>query len=323
MNRIMKKIFWLILFFTPFGLYCFKFPIPLSSNKEDWSVFGSYMGGIYGSLAFIVLAYTTWITQKQFRIQNEDNTFFKLHETLQNRIENSSIKIDSNIINGHSTPEFLVKDFFTKLTVASRKIARNVLCKTPEMIIDASYIRIFEASSGLNAFSNFDQNKINLISEIKKRDSFNDKWEFIKYLIGTQDSETPKVAAALESTGSVLFYKISFDDRRFYYQSVLGEMLREHGAFLDVYFKNLCFLLVYVDTCLEKEIYYRYIKSQLSKYELIMLFYFIVGSKKIEKTHTLINQFLLNENFNLDCRVLMIDLPYSIQIKSDLHDALN
>lgn len=316
----MKKLLWIILFLIPFGLYCLVFQIPFSSDKGDWSAFGSYMGGIYGSLAFIVLAYTTWITQKQFKKNNEDNTFFKLHDALQNRIESSSIEINDKIINGHSTPKFLVEDFYKKFVNESRKIARNILCNDPDMIADVSYSKIFQVTKGMKGVS---ENKTELINNIKKRGDFSSRWEFIKHLIGSQNCEEPKIAEALESAGSVLFYKISFNERKHHYEFVLDEMLVIHGTFLDVYLKNISFLVTYAETCTEKELYYKYIKSQLSKYELVLLFYFVVGSEKIEKAHTLIGQSLLNVDFGTECRILMIDFPDAIQIKSDLHDAFN
>lgn len=320
MKKNLFIILILIAFLIPFGVYCYQFQVPLSTERDDWSAFGSYMSGTYGTLGFFLLIYGYYTTNRQFKIQSENDRFFKLYESLQNRIENSQINIGEASYQGHKTLEFIVDDFYKRLMLESRYIARNILCKNPEELSITSYHKIFEAAKGLNASS---YSKEQFVSDMTNAGDFNSRWEFVKSLIGTQGSEDPKIGKALEEVGSVLFYKISFSDRKLKYINVLGEILDEHGAFLDVYFKNMSFLVTYAANTSEKELYFKFIKSQLSKYELILLFYFITGNAKPEKTHVLINKFLLNEDFGFDCNRLMIDFPGKDQIKSDLYDALN
>src|SRR5882672_226478 len=80
----------LLLAAVPFGVYFGVFHSGLSEDHTRWAEFGAFAGGIYGTLAFFALAYTAHITRRQFKIQNEDNVFFKLYESLQKRIDRAS-----------------------------------------------------------------------------------------------------------------------------------------------------------------------------------------------------------------------------------------
>ena len=90
-----KILLFTLLFTLPIVFYAISFSGGISNEHSRWSEFGSFLSGIYGTFAFIILAYTTNLTRKQFKIQNEDNVFFKLYESLQTRITNSSISLDN------------------------------------------------------------------------------------------------------------------------------------------------------------------------------------------------------------------------------------
>lgn len=58
----------LIVFLAPIVLYFWAFHGSLSSDRNDWSTFGSYFGGIYSVL---VSSFTAAILYRQFRMQIE------------------------------------------------------------------------------------------------------------------------------------------------------------------------------------------------------------------------------------------------------------
>ena len=64
------------------GFYLYIFKGGLTSNHSKWAEFGSFIGGvlspIVGILAFIGLFYNFDLTKKQFKKDNEDNTFFRI-----------------------------------------------------------------------------------------------------------------------------------------------------------------------------------------------------------------------------------------------------
>ena len=109
---ILLLIFAILLSAVTIGMYVYKFTIPsnfsLSSNLEDWSFFGSYVGGVLGSLfaflAFLGVLVTVYLQRRQIsHIENQSHI-----DEIQRLITNISTNID-NYLNGFPkiTPERL------------------------------------------------------------------------------------------------------------------------------------------------------------------------------------------------------------------------
>ncbi len=302
-------------------MYLFVFHGTLSIEHNRWSEFGSYLSGIYGTLAFLILAYTTDITRKQFKTQNEDNVFFKLYDSLQNRIVNSSITISESEHSGHQTLKVLATRFYEELSEEAIEIARMLLVKSPEEISNVHYMKIFEAISGDGYIDTWSEDKDSLIQEINNQPDFNSKWEHIKIYIGSRGSETEKIREALRATGSVNFYKIPFSERQNHYKAVVQRLSTEYGEFLDGYFRNICYLIEFALNSVNKDLYKSFIKSQLTKYELIILFYLIAGREDGLTNKNIFHDLdIINEILTLDCQSLMIDFPSNEELSQELNN---
>ncbi|TOO20185.1 hypothetical protein CGH41_23105, partial [Vibrio parahaemolyticus] len=83
---MIKKIFLVLIFITlttmPLWLFMNEFGYIPSSQVSDWGTFGSFISGIYGTLAFFAVAYSLLITRMQFAKQNEDEIFYKTVDSL-------------------------------------------------------------------------------------------------------------------------------------------------------------------------------------------------------------------------------------------------
>ena len=304
----------------PLAVYFYNFNGGLSSDHSTWAELGSYLGGSYGALAFIALIYTTNITRKQFKIQNEDSVFFKLYDSLQNRISIATISIDGKECDAHQLIKELANKFYSDLSDESVEIARLLLAKNPESISDVHFSKIFKAIYGDDYLENFQANKKELIQSINSQVDFNSRRETLKYYIGSRGEEDSQLKDALRATGSVNFYKIPFSDRSTHYKNVYNKLAMEYGEFLDVYFKNIKYLLQFANKSTNKDLYVNYFKSQLTKYELILLFYFIVGSEhKMEDKIMFNNLNVFDELLSIDYHILMIDAPSKEIIKTELN----
>lgn len=240
-NSNIKKIVLLIiasvLFVTPLVIYFYNFNGGFSTEHSKWSEFGSYLGGIYGALAFFALAYTTNITRKQFKIQNEDSVFFKLYDSLQNRISIATLSIDGNKYSAHQLIKMLADKFYSELSEESVEIARLLLAKRPESISNTHYGKIFKAINGEGYLETLTKDKDSLIQDINSQVDFNSRWEQLKNYIGSRGGEGENLKKALRATGSVNFYKIPFSERICHYKNVYQRLSIEYGEFLDGYFK--------------------------------------------------------------------------------------
>ena len=321
-SKLYKKILVSIatgLFLFPIIIYFYVFHGSLSIEQGKWSEFGSYLSGVYGTLAFLILAYTTNITRKQFKTQNEDNVFFKLYDSLQNRIVNSSITVSESEHSAHHVLKVLAERFYEELSEEAIEIARMLLVKKPEEISNVHYVKIFEAINGSDYINTWSESKDRLIEEINNQPDFNSKWDHIKNYIGSRGSETQEVRDALRATGSVNFYKIPFSERQQHYKNAVQRLSSEYGEFLDGYFKNISYLIEFALNSTNSELYKNFIKSQLTKYELVILFYLIAGrdddfaNKRIFQDLDIINEIL-----TLDCQSLMIDFPSNDELSQEL-----
>src|ERR1700744_4643723 len=87
-----KTIFiFVVVVFIPLLLYLFVFHGPFSRNSNDWGQFGSYIGGTLGSVGLFVLAYSIYQSSIQFKLQAQDQLFYKFLDTQQQRIVNFSL----------------------------------------------------------------------------------------------------------------------------------------------------------------------------------------------------------------------------------------
>ncbi|MDD5035521.1 MAG: putative phage abortive infection protein [Methylococcaceae bacterium] len=308
----------------PLIFYFLTFHGSLSVKHDRWAEFGSYLSGTYGTFAFIILAYTTNITRRQFTIQNEDNIFFKLYESLKNRIDNSLVVIDNTEHTKHKTLMILANRFREELSETTLEIARVLLCKAPENINDIHYMKIFMATRELNFIDSFSEYKTDFISKITAQPDFNTRWEVLEFYIGSRGQESGDLRNALQAIGSVNFYKIPFPERRHYYNLVAQTVIREHGEFLDGYFRNICFLVEFATKSYNRDIYIKFIKSQLTKYELIIIFYLIAGRDgKLGNMKNLLDLGIIDGLLTIGCQSLMLDFPSTEELKIELINVFN
>ncbi len=87
-------------------------------------------------------------------------------------------------------------------------------------------------------------------------------------------------------------------------------LLSEYGDFLDGYLHNISYIIEFVEKASNKSVYLEFIKSQLTKYEIVIIFYLIAGQEKKLKSH---NKFytlgIMDRLLTTECQFLMIDSP--------------
>ena len=317
-------LFILVILFTlPIVAYVSSFHGELSAEHERWSQFGSYLSGVYGTLAFLILAYTTNMTRRQFKAQNDDNVFFKLHESHQNRIFNSSIEVSGKEYRSYEVVKYVANKFYDELSMESVKLARKLLVTDYRTIDNVHYMKILQSKYGNDAISSFDKYKQDFIKHLEQCTDDNSRHEVLKTLIGPVDHEGEDVKDALRATGSVNFYKIDFKQRQNYYRCVEERLLDEFGEFLDGYYRNVRFMIKFSENSVNKETYREIIRSQLNKYELIILFYMVVSKHGTHEDRVLIySSGIFSGLLSLGCQVLMIDFPSDEIINGELKHAV-
>jgi hypothetical protein len=304
---------------APITFYIAQFQGGLTTEHARWGEFGSYFSGVYGSLALIVLTYTTFQTQNQFKRQNEDSVFYKLFDSLQARIQNNTILANGAEYSAHRSLKYIADRFRIELEHEAVDIARNLYCKSPESISDTQYSKLFEAIKGRQWIETIEEDRDAFVADISGQANFNDRWDQLKNYIDSRGQETAGVRNALRATGSVYFYKIPFEERQQHYAAALRRIMDDHGDFLDGYFQTLLFIGEIASLSGNRRQYAQYIISQLTRYEVVIVFYMISGREEHKpKANYLHSLNVFDRLATIDCQSLMIDLPSKSEIESEL-----
>jgi tetratricopeptide (TPR) repeat protein len=319
MKKTSITLAFLALALAPLVAYLVKFYGHFSEDHTRWGEFGSYLSGVYGSLALVIVAYTTHLTREQFKRQNEDSIFFNIFDSIKNRVENSEIRVGEETFSSHKCLKYIAEKFNQELSAEAVHVARNLLVKDPGSIGNTQYGKLFEVIHGPNFFETLNEDRDELIKVMSEADEFNSKWEKIKDYIGSRDCEGPRVREALRAIGSVYFYKITFKERQHHYAAALHRIMSEYGELLDGYYSNLLFVCELADASSNRATYIKYIASQLTRYEIIIIFYMLAGKENPSPDAIAFKNIgLLNRLKTFDCQSLMIDIPDTDKIEQEL-----
>lgn len=317
-----KTLFFLLaaIFLIPVVAYFWIFHGGLSDKHGTWGEFGSYLSGVYGSLALLIVTYTAYLTREQFRRQNEDTIFFRLFDSIQNRVESSSVEVDGKTISGHQCLKHIVDRFYEELSIEAIKLARLILVRAPETVDDNQYLKLFRAMGYQNIFENLSEDRSKFIVAIQSEKNFNDRWEKLKFYIGSQGFESEDVRDALYSLGSVSFYKVPFKDREHLYSAALQRIVEDHGELLDGYLSTLLLVFDLACNATNRTVYEKYIQSQLTRYEIIIIFYMLIGQYiSISNQESVRKIGVMKRLHTFDCQALMIDMPSRDEIDTELN----
>ena len=84
-----KILTWgaILLTIVAFGLYWyFAGQLGISNKGSDWADFGSYVGGVFGVLAFLIVVYQNYQRDKEQKKQDFERTFFMMLEHHNNKL---------------------------------------------------------------------------------------------------------------------------------------------------------------------------------------------------------------------------------------------
>jgi len=317
--NLLAKFGFVALAIFPVLLYVTNFSGGLSKDSSRWGEFGSYLSGVYGSLALAVLIYTTISSQNQFKRLNEDNIFYRLLDALHARILHNSISIDAGEISGYRSIKYIAELYNRELSQEAVKIARNLFYRSPESIDNVHFAKLFQLLYPSDWHANFESHRNNFIKQILDK-NLDDRWELLKYYFGSSGFETDPIKEVLQATGSVNFYKISFQDRQHHYSAVLERIMDGYGQLLDGYLETLLHIADVAKASSSRLEYARYLRSQLTSYEIVIIFYMLLGSDatRRQRSRTLYDLGILSRLQTNECLSLMIDWPDAEVIDREL-----
>lgn len=319
-------------------LIAFSFLAPLiftspSSNQrynfKDTGAIGDTIGGLMNpfiALAGVLITFLAFYMQvKANKIQIDifntnqkeqinllkEQLFFRLVDNLNQRIINFSYSENTS----YKSLDNLINIFLNKIDNECIGLGRQLLAKQPEKIDLVHYIKILQATT-LNDLPS-PENAEELKQKLIDKNGFNDRWEYIKVLVGSTDNKNTNANNALKAIGHVNFYKIEFSERENIYIIVYDEIYREFGGFMDGYTKSLSYLVDFIIENNENPFFIDYLKSNLSTQELILIFYFTASRKSNENFRRKIKKTNLLDGIT-QARDKFIDLPSTVELQKEV-----
>ncbi|PSR52377.1 hypothetical protein AHMF7605_01975 [Adhaeribacter arboris] len=303
-------------------------------NFKDTGPIGDTIGGLMNpfiALAGVFITFLAFYMQlKANKIQVDifnrnqkeqtnllkEQLFFRLVDNLNQRIINFSYSENTS----YKALDNLVNIFFKKIDFECIGLGRQLLAKQPEKIDLVHYIKILQATT-LNDLPSPDNAK-KLKQSIVERKGFNDRWEYIKHVVGSTDNKNENANNALRAIGHVNFYKIDFSERENIYITVYDDIYREFSGFTDGYTKSLSYLINFIIENNGNQFFIDYLKSNLSTQELILIFYFCASRKSNELFRQNIKLTNLLDGLT-QAREKFIDLPSTLELKAEIEHILN
>ncbi len=318
----------LIIFIVLIAISC-SFPILFTRYSivsfSQTGQIGDTIGGIMSPFVAIIASALTflafWVQYEanqeqrlQFNTQSQDQLFFRLIDAQESKIINSSFKIGDREISSFQVTEIIVKEFLKQLKTESRSLARQVVRNQFETLEGLYYQKMFEAN-GIPPHL-WDSEKERFIANMRRLNT-NERWEYIKTYFGSLYYESEEQTNVLETIGGVYFYRIGFEEREYSYSIAYQHVEKEFGSFLDGYFKGAEFIAEIIENSKNEKIYIQYYVSQLTKFEKLLLFYYVAGGKRSANYVSFANTYNLFSDIHQYSN-LLIDSPDRDQITEEL-----
>lgn len=277
----------------------------LTNHHSKWAEFGSFIGGvltpIVGILAFVGLYYNLELTKKQFKKNNEDNTFFRMIDLHTKKVDSTSFfQYKKEVTSYHAFKDYTLE--YNKLfDLQFSRIARREIASNYENLSSNAYMFVWEKFH--NYFDDEKYYKLNnekLIAYFKKH-SINDNLEIIKATIGTEEDIEVSDYEKLVSIGLMVMYDSPSLKRVEIVQHVHSYFYQEFGHILGHYFRNIHYTLDFIDKSGESDKYSKIFRAQLSRYELALIFYNTLSLMSSKRTVELIVKYdILNGLYSSD-----------------------
>lgn len=294
----------------PLILYFYNFHYGLSPEHSAWSEFGSFYGGVLSPalavIAFIGLLWNLDVTSNQFRRQSDDSTFFNLINLHNNKVQMTTCSLASKSdVSGFDAFKNYVEEFNRLYDEEAVRIARNEIAYKTKKLTHHAYDFLWQKYSK----SFYKENKDDQIysgEEDKRKKMIKcfecpDKWEMQKYLIGTDDIISIDDRKALICIGHVVLSDALPEERIQSIKQVNEVFYHKFGHMLGHYFRNIHYILDFIDKSYKTTEFSRIFRAQLSRHELTMLYYNSLSNLSSFKLINLLKKYdILNGIYFLD-----------------------
>jgi hypothetical protein len=258
--------------------------VPFSKEHSDWAEFGSYLGGTLGPilalLAFLGVIRTLAITRQQYRAQSDESRFFNLVNLHMNKVNSLCI---SERWKGYNSFQRFINSYES---IGRQKMASMVWRRcfespstAPDYLIDHVGTKL---SASLGKKITTGEMRDHLVSSTARD-------EVLRAALG--DTEKLKGDEETQGIGFRLFSESSMKDKVCELIAAYDNFYEDLGQHFGHYFRNMHHILRFIKVCNDREEFRRTYRAQLSRYEIVGLFYNYMsrhaGAAFVENVYTM------------------------------------
>lgn len=297
----------------PMALYFVLYHGPLSQNHSKWGEFGSFAGGVLGpsvsALAFVGLIYSIGLTKSQFVRQTEENGFFNLLNLHLNKVSQMAARPGSDIT-GVDAFGYYVAKFNDLYDEQCFNYARTAMAHRTSTLPNLGFQFLYEKITGKKClWAGEDETKI----VVDRFAQSSDSWELLKVYVSVACSAEER--EKINTIGRLVFEYWPPEERIKELSILYEDFYHSYGQVLGHYFRNMFYVLQYIDSTTRPEFFSKVFRAQLSRYELAALFYNAVSKQTSGRFNALIFKYeILDDLYGMD----LCHQPHDEMLERDL-----
>ncbi|MBS9995507.1 hypothetical protein J4H55_23850 [Vibrio alginolyticus] len=264
-------------------------------NIKKWNdaagFWGDLSGPIISILAFLGLLYSLSLTKNQYLEQSNENTFFLLLEFHSSKVH--QLRVDNN--EGYEVFKFLSEKFndYYKEFIFSY-VGSNFISILNSQVVLEHILQDSEFDFLINDAIEYWPNKPDNPTSSDYLSYFNES-EFAQHRLsqaihdGLSESKKIKVYSLCD----VYFNSRPTKDIQNDLSDIYSSFYHDYGHVIGHYFRSMYYVLEHVDKMENSNKYAKIFRSQLSRYEIVMLMYNMTSDYGSKKFNLLINKYEL------------------------------
>lgn len=271
----------------------------------------TFVGSVLVYLAFKAQIKANKDIQKQFELQYDDGYFFRLIDSINSKIINSSYKSGNETLEGYAIFKQVLSDLLDEYHDLTLMYPEQIICNIPEKVSDKEYEE-FEFLFSIKEYaysSEARENSLELKSYLLSKSGEN--YEYFKSKYDMDISEPRGIVTADEMKlyerksrfakhfCLIHFYHMDSEFRQHFYKNCFHRTKRKYAFLLDGYFRNVYTLLQFINKSKRKEEYKDFIQNNFTNDEKAIFYHYLMScdNLKIEYANLILDLGLLEDMY--------------------------
>lgn len=270
-----------------------------------------------------VLAQQNQLVADQFEQQTLDQHFFKLMNQLQVQMDRYAQEEQrAEEKNGSEVFRLIALDLLQEMMHRTLLQGRLLIKDKPAMQHSLHYEHLIHSSTDYHMIQ---EKHLAEAKSVKKHlinlSDHHQHWEFLNSYFVSSRSDQKNKKVNLRILAAVYFHESSFKDREEIYTHAFKHLRSKHHYFIESYLKLLNQTLLMIGRMKHPDFYAGFLKTQLTSFEKLIIFYYIAANQASEAFKQAADQYDLVDDL-LEYAAYLINVPSKEEFQEELKEIL-